>query len=379
MQAKKLKVATIVGTRPEIIRLSRVMSTLDQYCDHTVIHSGQNYDYELNGVFFDELSLRAPDVYLEAAGETAAETIGNVIAASSRVLTELQPDAVLVLGDTNSCLAIISAKRLKIPTFHMEAGNRCFDMRVPEEINRRIVDHTADINLPYSQIARQYLLAEGLDAQRVIVTGSPMKEVLDHYAPLIEQSEILTDLELESERYFLVSAHREENIESDEQFDRLIGLLNSLGKRYGMPIVLSAHPRTQKKIKRSGAKLDACVRQMKPFGFPDYVALQKSARVVLSDSGTITEESSILNFPAINIRTTHERPEGMEEASVMMTGMNAERVVQAIAILDDQPRGQDRLLSIVPDYCVDNVSSKIVRVLHSYTSFVNESVWKKRP
>lgn len=374
---KKLKVATIVGTRPELIRLSRVMAALDRHCDHLIVHTGQNYDYELNGVFFEDLGLRQPDVFLEAAGETAAETIGNVIAASARVLDEHRPDAVLVLGDTNSCLAVISAKRLKIPTFHMEAGNRCFDMRVPEEINRRIVDHTADINLPYSQIARDYLVAEGLDPQRVIVTGSPMREVLGSYADRIAASDVHERLGLAKHGYFVVSAHREENIENPEQFDGLVRILNMLPETYGLPVILSTHPRTRKKIEATGAALDDRIKQMKPFGFTDYNALQMNARAVLSDSGTITEESSILNFPALNIRETHERPEGMEEGAVMMVGMNPERVAQGLAILESQPRGADRTLHLVHDYSADNVSEKVLRIIHSYTDFVNRVVWSK--
>lgn len=374
---KKLKVVTIVGTRPELIRLSRVMAALDRHCDHVIVHTGQNYDYELNGVFFEDLGLRKPDHFLEAAGATAAETIGNVIAASSRVLAETAPDAMLVLGDTNSCLAVIAAKRLKIPTFHMEAGNRCFDMRVPEEINRRIVDHVSDINLTYSEIAREYLLAEGLDPQRVIRTGSPMYEVLSHYRHGIDAADPLPTLGLKPHDYFLVSAHREENIESDVQFNGLIEILNGLAERFDKPVVLSTHPRTRKKIEASGAKLDDRVMQMKPFGFLDYVHLQMKARAVLSDSGTITEESSILNFPALNIRETHERPEGMEEGAVMMVGMNPERVFQGLAILENQPRGDDRLLHVVRDYDVDNVSEKVVRIIVSYTDFVNRVVWRK--
>lgn len=374
---KKLKVVTIVGTRPELIRLSRVMAALDRHCDHVIVHTGQNYDYELNGVFFEDLGLRKPDHFLEAAGATAAETIGNVIAASSRVLAETAPDAMLVLGDTNSCLAVIAAKRLKIPTFHMEAGNRCFDMRVPEEINRRIVDHVSDINLTYSEIAREYLLAEGLDPQRVIRTGSPMYEMLSHYRPGIDAADPLPTLGLKPHDYFLVSAHREENIESDVQFGGLIEILNGLAERFDKPVVLSTHPRTRNKIAASGAKLDDRVMQMKPFGFLDYVHLQMKARAVLSDSGTITEESSILNFPALNIRETHERPEGMEEGAVMMVGMNPERVFQGLAILESQPRGDDRLLHVVRDYDVDNVSEKVVRIIVSYTDFVNRVVWRK--
>lgn len=373
----KLKVATIVGTRPELIRLSRVMAALDRHCDHLIVHTGQNFDYELNGIFFEDLGLRKPDVFLEAAGETAAETIGNVIAKSAQVLAQHRPDAVLVLGDTNSCLGIISAKRLKIPTFHMEAGNRCFDMRVPEEINRRIVDHTADINLTYSQIAREYLLREGLDPQRVIVTGSPMREVLSAYAKRIETSDVHARLGLEKYGYFVVSAHREENIEDPKQFDGLIAILNMLPERFDLPVILSTHPRTRNKIAATGAWLDPRVQQMKPFGFSDYNALQMNARAVLSDSGTITEESSILNFPAINIRDTHERPEGMEEGAVMMTGMNPDRVLQGLDILASQPRGADRLLHMVHDYTADNVSEKVLRVIHSYTDFVNRVVWHK--
>lgn len=374
---KKLKVVTIVGTRPELIRLSRVMAALDRHCDHVIVHTGQNYDYELNGVFFEELGIRKPDHFLEAAGATAAETIGNVIAAASRVLAEVRPDAMLVLGDTNSCLAVIAAKRLKIPTFHMEAGNRCFDMRVPEEINRRIVDHVSDINLTYSDIAREYLLAEGLDPQRVIRTGSPMYEVLHHYRDGIAASSALATLGLEPGGYFLVSAHREENIDSEAQFTGLVAVLNALAERFDLPVILSTHPRTRKKIESSGVSLDPRVRQLKPFGFLDYVHLQTQARAVLSDSGTITEESSILNFRALNIRETHERPEGMEEASVMMVGMNPERVLQGLAILESQPKGAERLLHLVRDYDVDNVSEKVVRIIVSYTDFVNRVVWRK--
>ena len=373
----RLKVATIVGTRPEIIRLSRVMAALDQHCDHVLIHTGQNYDYELNEIFFEQLGIRSPDIFLEAAGNSAAETIGKVIASAARVLAEQKPDAVLVLGDTNSCLAIISAKRLKIPTFHMEAGNRCFDMRVPEEINRRIVDHTADINLTYSQIARGYLLREGLDPQRVIVTGSPMREVLAHYRPLIDQSTILKDRGLKEGEYFVVSSHREENIDSPEAFARLIEILNGLASRYGLPVVLSTHPRTRKRVEESGVKLAPEIELMKPFGLPDYIALQQAAKAVLSDSGTITEESSILNFPALNLRETHERPEGMEESAVMMVGLNSERVFQALAVLETQQRGAARNLEMVRDYQPINVSDKVVRLIFSYTDFVNRVVWQK--
>jgi UDP-N-acetylglucosamine 2-epimerase (non-hydrolysing) len=377
MNMSKLKVATIVGTRPEIIRLSRVMAALDEYCVHTLIHTGQNYDYELNEIFFEDLGIRRPDLFLEAAGATGAETIGKVIIAADQALAEIQPDALLVLGDTNSCLAVIPAKRRKIPTFHMEAGNRCFDMRVPEEINRRIVDHTADINLTYSDIAREYLLAEGLPPDRIIKTGSPMCEVLAHYAPRIDASNALDRLGLQPGRYFLVSAHREENIESDRNFAGLMGTLNALATTYDMPVVVSTHPRTRKRIDALGFSLDSRVQLLKPLGFSDYVRLQKDARAVLSDSGTINEEASILNFRALNLREAHERPEGMEEAVVMMVGMNVERVMQGLAILESQPTGENRLLRQVSDYSMPNVSAKVVRIIHSYVDYVNQVVWKK--
>ncbi|MDR5730483.1 MAG: UDP-N-acetylglucosamine 2-epimerase (non-hydrolyzing) [Terriglobia bacterium] len=374
---KKLKIATIIGTRPEVIRLSRVMAALDRHCDQLVIHTGQNYDYELNGIFFDDLGIRMPDIFLGAAGETAAETIGNIIISSSRVLAEERPDAVLVLGDTNSCLAVIGAKRLKIPSFHMEAGNRCFDLRVPEEINRRIVDHTADVNLPYSQISREYLVSEGLDPRYIIVTGSPMREVLSYYAPRIEASDALDRIGVQPGHYVLVSAHREENIDDLRQFSKLIDVLNTVAEHFDVPIILSTHPRTRKRIESVGSNLDVRVLLMKPFGFCDYVTLQKNARLVLSDSGTITEESSILNFPALNIRDAHERPEGMEEGAVMMVGLSPERVLQGAAILEGQPRGDQRLLHIIADYEADNVSEKVVRIVQSYTDFVNRFVWRK--
>ena len=377
MNTRKLKVATIVGTRPEIIRLSRVMAALDAHCEHTLVHTGQNYDYELNGIFFEDLGIRKPDRFLEAAGATGAETIGKVIIAADQALAEIQPDAVLVLGDTNSCLAVIPAKRRKIPTFHMEAGNRCFDMRVPEEINRRIVDHTADINLTYSDIAREYLLAEGLPADRIIKTGSPMCEVLAHYAPKIAASDALDRLGLQAERYFVVSAHREENIESDRNFAGLVASLNAVAASYDMPVVVSTHPRTRKRIDAMGIVLDARVQLLKPLGFSDYVRLQKDAKAVLSDSGTINEEASILNFRALNLREAHERPEGMEEAAVMMVGMNVERVMQGLAILESQPTGDQRLLRQVDDYSMPNVSAKVVRIIHSYVDYVNQVVWKK--
>jgi UDP-N-acetylglucosamine 2-epimerase (non-hydrolysing) len=374
---RKLKVATIVGTRPEIIRLSRVLAALDAHCDHSLVHTGQNYDYELNGIFFDDLGIRKPDVFLEAAGASGAETIGKVIIAVDAALAELQPDAVLILGDTNSCLAVIPAKRRKIPTFHMEAGNRCFDMRVPEEINRRIVDHTADINLTYSDIAREYLLAEGLPADRIIKTGSPMNEVLTHYASKIAASDVVARLALQAGHYFVVSAHREENIESDRNFAGLVDTLNTVAATYALPIVVSAHPRTRKRIEAMGITLDARVQLLKPLGFSDYVRLQMDAKAVLSDSGTINEEASILNLRALNLRDAHERPEGMEEAAVMMVGMNPERVMQGLAVLESQPTGSERLLRQVADYSMPNVSEKVVRIIHSYVDYVNRVVWKK--
>ncbi|MBN8260730.1 MAG: UDP-N-acetylglucosamine 2-epimerase (non-hydrolyzing) [Xanthomonadales bacterium] len=378
MARRKLKVATIVGTRPEIIRLSRVIAALDAHCDHVLVHTGQNYDYELNGIFFDDLGIRRPDVFLEAAGATGAETIGKVIIAADRALADIQPDAVLVLGDTNSCLAVIPAKRRKIPIFHMEAGNRCFDMRVPEEINRRIVDHTADINLTYSDIAREYLLAEGLPPDRIIKTGSPMCEVLAHYAPRIAASDALDRLGLRPGGYFLVSAHREENIESDRNFGGLVEALNAVAAAYDLPVVVSTHPRTRKRIDALAISLDARVQLLKPLGFSDYVRLQMDAKAVLSDSGTISEEASILNFRALNLREAHERPEAMEEGAVMMVGMNVERVMQGLAVLESQPVGDERMLRQVADYAMPNVSDKVVRILHSYVDYVNQVVWNKQ-
>lgn len=370
-----LKVMTIVGTRPEIIRLSRVIDKLDTYCEHTLIHTGQNYDYELNQVFFEQLKIRAPDRFLSAAGETAAETIGKVIAESDKALVEHQPDAVLVLGDTNSSLSAIAAKRRKIPIFHMEAGNRCFDMRVPEEINRRIVDHIADVNLTYSQIARQYLLREGLPPDQVIWTGSPMREVLDHYHSGIDASGVLAQLGLAAGSYYLVSAHREENVDSDQKLRGLFEILNHLSRN--AQVIVSTHPRTRKRIDAMGLQANDGVVFSKPFGFLDYVKLQLEAKAVLSDSGTITEESSILNFPALNIRDAHERPEGMEEAAVMMTGLSLDRVQAALQVLDRQPRGENRLLHMANDYAPDNVSDKVLRIILSYTEFVNQRVWRK--
>lgn len=374
---ERLRVATVVGTRPEIIRLSRVLPTLDNYCDHVIVHTGQNYDYELNEVFFDDLDLRSPDIFLDAAGEDGLRTIANVIAESARVFREVQPEAVLVLGDTNSAMAVIAAKRLKIPVFHMEAGNRCFDMRVPEEINRRIVDHISDINLPYSQIAREYLLAEGMDPRTVIVTGSPMNEVLSFYSEKIAASDALERLQIEPNQYFVLSAHREENIDSDWNLERLLAVLDGIAERYRMPVVFSVHPRTKKRIDATGAKLSPLVMQMKPFSFTDYVALQTHAKAVLSDSGTITEESSILGFAAVNLREAHERPEGMEEGAVMMTGFNMDRIHQAMSILEDQARVPGHTLNTVHDYQSPNVSDKIVRVIHSYVDFINREIWKK--
>jgi UDP-N-acetyl-L-fucosamine synthase len=376
-QVGRLKVMTVLGTRPEIIRLSRVLARLDEYTDHVVVHTGQNYDYELNEIFFQDLGVRRPDHFLEAATGTAAETIGNILIKIDSVLAAVQPDAVLILGDTNSCLSAIAAKRRKIPIFHMEAGNRCFDQRVPEETNRRIVDHTSDINLTYSDIAREYLLREGLAPERVIKTGSPMFEVLSHYRTQILASDVLHRLELQSEDYFVVSAHREENIDSDSQLDHLAQTLNTMAETYGQRIIVSTHPRTQKRIDARGLQFHPLVELLKPLGFHDYVHLQLRARAVLSDSGTITEESSILNFPALNIREAHERPEGMEEASVMMVGLDPVRVMQGLRILDDQPRGEQRLLRQVVDYSMPNVSDKVLRIILSYTDYVNRVVWRK--
>lgn len=368
---------TIVGTRPEIIRLSRVMARLDEHCRHEIVHTGQNYDYELNQIFFDDLGIRKPDHFLEAAGGTAAETIGNIIGRIDALLARHSPEAVLVLGDTNSCLSVIPAKRRKIPIFHMEAGNRCFDMRVPEEINRRIVDHTADINLTYSSIAREYLLREGLPPDMVIKTGSPMAEVLAHYRPRIDASQVLSTLGLEKGCFFIVSAHREENIDSDAQFLKLVDVLNKVAEQHGLPVIVSTHPRTQKRVEARAVSFHPLVRLLKPLGFTDYNQLQIQARAVLSDSGTINEESSILNFPALNLREAHERPEGMEEAAVMMVGLETERVLQGLVILASQPRGEQRLLRQVADYSMPNVSDKVVRIIHSYTDYVNRVVWKK--
>lgn len=371
---KKLKVMTVVGTRPEIIRLSRVMAKLDERCDHVLVHTGQNYDFELNQIFFEDLSIRQPDHFLDAAGTTGAETIGKVIIAVDSVLAAAMPDALLVLGDTNSCLAVIPAKRRKVPIFHMEAGNRCFDMRVPEEINRRIVDHTADVNLTYSTIAREYLLREGLPPDLVIKTGSPMLEVLTHQKSRIDASDVLVRLGLKPGEYFLASAHREENVDPEPSLRRLAAVLSGVAARYGLPVIVSTHPRTQKRLNATGLSLDARVRLVKPLGFTDYVKLQTQARAVLSDSGTITEESSILNFRALNIRESHERPEGMEEGAVMMVGLSLERVLQGLEILASDGRAGQR---VVADYLTPNVADKVVRIIHSYTDYVNRVVWRK--
>ena len=375
----QLKVVTVIGTRPEVIRLSRVLAKLDQHCDHVLVHTGQNYDYELNQVFFDDLGIRKPDHFLDSASGSAgpAQTIANVIAAVDRVFEQAQPDAMLVLGDTNSCLSVIPAKRRRIPVFHMEAGNRCFDQRVPEETNRRIVDHTADVNLTYSSIAREYLLREGLPPDLVIKTGSPMYEVLTHYRPQIDASDALDRLGLKPFEYFVVSAHREENVDSPRQFRKLVAVLNAVAQDHGLPVVVSTHPRTRQQAESQRAKFQPQVQLLKPLGFSDYVRLQISARAVLSDSGTISEESSILTFPALNVREAHERPEAMEETAVMMVGLEVDRVRQALAILATQARGAERAVRLVEDYSVPNVSDKVLRILHSYTDYVRRVVWRE--
>ncbi len=376
---KKLKITTLVGTRPEIIRLSRVIARLEAEpaVDHTLIHTGQNYDYELNEIFFKDLELRAPDLYMKAVGQNVSETIGLIIARMDGALSQFTPDALLILGDTNSCLAAIAAKRRKIPIFHMEAGNRCFDERVPEEINRKIVDHIADINLTYSSIAREYLLREGLSMDRVIKTGSPMFEVLTAYRKKIGRSSILAKLHLKPRQYFLVSAHREENVDDEGRFAQLVDVLTTLAKTFRERVIVSTHPRTRKRFEAQGIALPAQVELMKPFAFTDYVKLQKYAHVVLSDSGTITEEASILNFPALNIREAHERPEGMEEGAVMMTGLETHRILQAMSVLKSQKRETGRTLQIVQDYNVANVSEKVLRIIVSYIGYVNRTVWAK--
>jgi len=376
-QVRKLKVATVVGTRPELIRLSRVLAVLDREMDHCLIHTGQNYDYELNEIFFEELGIRKPDHFLGAAGKTAAQTIGQIIMRVDEVFETVRPDAMLVLGDTNSCMSAYVAKRRRIPVFHMEAGNRCFDQRVPEEINRRVVDHVSDINLTYSDIAREYLLREGLPPDRVIKTGSPMFEVLSHYREAIDGSDALSRLSLEQEGYFLLSAHREENVDSDVCLGRLLDVLDAVGEAYDLPIVFSAHPRTRKRLEALGRELHPRVQLMKPLGFFDFVHLEMQAKATLSDSGTITEESSILNFPALNLREAHERPEGMEQPSVMMVGLSAERVLQGLRLLEGQGRGEERTLMRVADYGMPNVSEKVARLIVSYTDYVKRNVWKE--
>ena len=374
---KKLKVMTVVGTRPEIIRLSRVMSHLDEQADHVTVHTGQNYDYELNEIFYRELGIRKPNYLLDAAGQSVAETIGTILIKIDPILESEKPDAFLVLGDTNSCLAAIVAKRRKIPVFHMEAGNRCFDQRVPEETNRKIIDHIADINLPYSDHAREYLLREGVAPDRIIKTGSPMYEVLSYYAGLIDKSSVMESLGLRKHEYFVVSAHREENIDSDKNLEKLATVLNKIAEVYGKRIIVSTHPRTRKRLRERGIVLNKNVELLKPLGFPDYVNLQKHSYAVLSDSGTITEESSILNFPALNIREAHERPEGMEETAVVMTGLEVDRIMQALAVVEKQPRNPDRSLPIIRDYLAPNVSEKVLRIILSYTDYVNRVVWSR--
>lgn len=376
---QKLKVMTVVGTRPEIIRLSRVMAALDASpaVEHITVHTGQNYDYELNQIFFDDLAIRKPDYFLNAAGTTATETIGNILINIDPLLEELQPDAFLVLGDTNSCLCAIPAKKRHIPIFHMEAGNRCFDQRVPEETNRKIVDHISDINMTYSDIAREYLLREGLSADRIIKTGSPMFEVLNHYLPCIKSSNILERLSLEYNNYFVVSAHREENISSESNFKGLVTSLNLVAEKFELPIIVSTHPRTRKMIDAKGITLHKNVQLLKPLGFNDYNALQLHSKAVLSDSGTISEESSILNFPALNIRQAHERPEAMEETSVIMVGLNPERILQGLIQLDKQKRGDERSFRNVEDYSMPNVSDKVVRIIISYVDYIKRVVWSE--
>ena len=373
----KLKVITVVGTRPEIIRLSRIIELLDKHTDHTLVHTGQNYDFELNQIFFDDLGIRKPDLFLNVAGSTAAETIGQVIINVDKVLAEVQPEAILILGDTNSCLSAIPAKRRKIPIFHMEAGNRCFDLRVPEETNRLLVDNISDINMPYSTIARDYLIKEGFPPDRIIKTGSPMGEVLKYYAQDISKSKITSKLELEKHKYFVISSHREENVDSPRNLRSFVESLYEIAERYQYPIIVSTHPRTMKKIEAEGIVFHPLVQLLKPLGFTDYIKLQMESKAVLSDSGTITEESSILNFPALNLRDAHERPEGMEEGAVIMTGMKKDRILQGLSILETQPRGEERILNLVQDYQPENVAEKVLRIIQSYTDFVNRVVWRK--
>ena len=372
-----MKVLTIVGTRPEIIRLSRVIAKLDQYTDHVLVHTGQNYDYELNKIFFEQLEIRMPDFFLDAAASSASLTIGNIIIKIDELLEQVKPDALLVLGDTNSCLAVIPAKRRKIPIFHMEAGNRCFDQRVPEEINRKIIDHTSDINMPYSTIARDYLLREGFPADQIIKTGSPMYEVLSYYKDRIADSKILEQLKLTKQQYFVVSTHREENVDEMVKLEKTIGILNAIAEYYKFPIILSAHPRTQKRLDAGNFKLHPLVQVLKPLGFLDYISLQMDAFCVISDSGTITEEASIMNFPALNLREVHERPEGMEEGVAIMTGLSLQRVLESIPVAVSQIRGSERSISLVGDYFAPSVSNKVLKIILSYTDFVNRRVWRK--
>ena len=373
-----MKVMTIVGTRPEIIKLSRVMNELDQHVDHILVHSGQNYDYELNEIFFQQLGIRKPDYFLGAVGETVAQTIGNIIAKSDEVMAKEQPDAVLLYGDTNSCLAVISAKRRKIPVFHMEAGNRCFDLRVPEEINRKIVDHTSDINMTNTEHARRYLLAEGIRGETVIKSGSPMKEVLEYYRPKIEDSDVLTKLDVKKGEYFVVSAHREENVDSEENFASLLDTLNAIAAKYDCPIIFSTHPRTRKRLENRSGSLDPRINFLKPLGFFDYVKLQMNSMCVISDSGTITEESTILDFPAVTIRHAHERPEGMDEGTLIMCGLQADKVMKSIDVVIAQQAVAKRQFKLVSDYDTDNVSKKVLRIIMSYTDYINRTVWRKQ-
>lgn len=373
-----MKVMTIVGTRPEIIKLCRVMHELDQHTKHTLVHSGQNYDYELNEIFFQQLGIRRPDYFLDAVGETVAQTIGNVIAKSDAVMEEVKPDALLLYGDTNSCLSVISAKRRKIPVFHMEAGNRCFDQRVPEEINRKVVDHLSDINMPLTEHARRYLLMEGIKPETVIKTGSPMKEVLTYYQPQIAASDALARLQVEPGEYFVVSAHREENVDNEINFRNFLESLKAIAAKYGKPVIVSTHPRTRKRLESSGVdSLNEKIRFLKPLGFFDYVKLQMNAFCVVSDSGTITEESSILDFPAVTIREAHERPEGMDEGTLIMCGLTAERVLAAIEVAAAHHSGNIRQFKLIPDYDTENVSRKVLRIIMSYTDYVNRTVWHK--
>ena len=373
----KLKLMTVIGTRPEIIRLSRIIPKLDKYFTHYLIHTGQNYDYELNQIFFEQLELRKPDNFLNSAGKSSSETIGNVIIKIDQMIEKYKPDAMLILGDTNSSMSAIAAKRSKVPIFHMEAGNRCFDARVPEEILRKIVDHTADINLPYSDIARNYLINEGIPPDRIIKTGSPLKEVLNYYSEKIEESNILKDLRLVKNKYFLISLHREENVDHENQVNKFLNILEVLSELYELPIIVSTHPRTRKRLEGKNNKLNKSIKFLKPFGFFDYIKLQCNAFCVLSDSGTITEEASILNFPALNLREMHERPEGSEECPVLMVGLNQSRIISSLEIIKDQFSNNHDKTPMVKDYNIDNVSIKIVRIIESYTDYVNRVVWKK--